>query len=188
MSCIVHWWNDSTVKLGYFCFAVQTPQQAVNLISNVVNRVRSGESPNLRQSLIHFRKDRKTIICFKYIYYVSKINEPLLNEVSKQKLVLDLTQHWSVNEEQPTFICIVTHSFLALMFWFGECETKNASEFLPQDRMCKPKYFLENLCQLLCLISEAIKLKLVLAPTNETKTHQETSPCLTAKNGHVHFL
>ena len=30
----------------HFCFAVHTPQQATNLINNMVNRLRSGEPPN----------------------------------------------------------------------------------------------------------------------------------------------
>ena len=63
-------------------YSVQTPQQAINLTNNVVARVRSGDSPNMRQALIHFRKDRKTLMRFRHIYYLSHINAALLNEVS----------------------------------------------------------------------------------------------------------
>ena len=65
---------------------------------------------------------------------------------------------------------------------------KNPTEFLPQERVSEPQYIFRKLCQLLCLISEAIKLKLVLAPMDNTKIYLETSVCLIAKIEYTVFI
>ena len=51
------------------------------MIKNIVNRIRSGESHSVKDALGHYSKDRKTIDRFKFIYYLSVINDALLQEV-----------------------------------------------------------------------------------------------------------
>ena len=63
---------------------VSTPEQACRLITNVVNLVRTGESPIIKAALKTFGKDRKTVQRFRHIYYLNKINRALLEEVSEQ--------------------------------------------------------------------------------------------------------
>lgn len=70
-----------TERFVIFTVLVNTPELAVRLISNLVNSIRTGECVTMKDACRRVSKDRKTVIRFRNIYYLSKLNRVLFDEV-----------------------------------------------------------------------------------------------------------
>lgn len=68
-------------------FSVTTPKQALALLKEVARMVEDGEKTSIHSAIKSMKKDRKTIDCFKNIYYLDAINPALLKEVCIYELL-----------------------------------------------------------------------------------------------------